>query len=160
MVMSYLTDHLHWLEKEEGTILLRSNRNRFGNKDGQIQYTRPSFPFSRARERWKDGVWKGVNLSCFMVRTISDKHISRTFQGQITVFKDWNLCNKSAFVNPLFDYPIGKNTSWSRLRFLLLRSTLITLFYSTFRKNYNKMTGYDLRLHLRYRIVFRIKKQK
>ena len=148
MVMSYLTDHLHWLEKEEGTILLRSNRNRFGNKDGQIQHTRPSFPFSRARERWKDGVWKGV------------KDFSRIFQGQITVFKDWNLCNKSAFVNPLFDYPIGKNTSWSRLRFLLLRSTLITLFYSTFRKNYNKMTGYDLRMHLRYRIVFRIKKQK
>lgn len=34
------------LEKEEGTILLRSNRNRFGNRDGQIQHTRPSFPFT------------------------------------------------------------------------------------------------------------------
>ena len=73
------------LEKEEGTILFRSNRNRFGNKDGQIQHTRPSFPFTWARERWKDGVWKGVNLSCFIVRTTSDKHISRTFQG---FFKD------------------------------------------------------------------------
>ena len=113
MVMSYLTDHLHWLEKEEGTILLRSNRNRFGNKDGQIQYTRPSFPFSRARERWKDGVWKGVNLSCFMVRTISDKHISRTFQG---FFKDKLQFSRTEI------YAINRHSSTPCLITLLART--------------------------------------
>ena len=113
MVMSYLTDHLHWLEKEEGTILLRSNRNRFGNKDGQIQYTRPSFPFSRARERWKDGVWKGVNLSCFMVRTISDKHISRTFQG---FFKDKLQFSRTEI------YAINRHSSTPFLITLLART--------------------------------------
>ena len=113
MVMSYLTDHLHWLEKEEGTILLRSNRNRFGNKDGQIQHTRPSFPFSRARERWKDGVWKGVNLSCFMVRTISDKHISRTFQG---FFKDKLQFSRTEI------YAINRHSSTPFLITLLART--------------------------------------
>ena len=36
-----------------------------------------------------------------MVRTTSDKQIARTFQGQLTVFKDYDFFNKSAFLNPL-----------------------------------------------------------
>ena len=42
-----------------------------------------------------------------MVRATSDKQdFTRIFQGQITVFKDYDLFNKSAFFTP-FDNPIG-----------------------------------------------------
>ena len=54
-----------------------------------------------------------------MVRTTSDKQISRIFQGQITVFKDYIL----------YYFP---------------------------QQHFAKMTGYDLQLHLRYRIAFGI----
>ena len=50
-----------------------------------------------------------------MVRTTSDKQISRTFQGQITVFKDKDLLKKSAFFIPLLNTLLAKKTSWSHL---------------------------------------------
>ena len=43
-----------------------------------------------------------------MVRTTSDKQISRTFQGQVTVFKDKGLFKKSAFFIPLWNTLLAK----------------------------------------------------
>ena len=48
-----------------------------------------------------------------MCRTTSDKQISRTFhyrifQGQITIFKDQGLFNKSEFFNPLLNTLLAK----------------------------------------------------
>ena len=57
---------------------------------------------------------------------------SRIFQGQITVFKDYGLFNKSASLTRLWNTLLAKTR---HLRFFLLQPWLITLFYTTFRKN-------------------------
>lgn len=36
------------------------------------------------------------------------KDLSRTVQGQITLFKDWDLFNKLSFFNPLFEHLLAK----------------------------------------------------
>ena len=78
---------------------------------------------------------------------------SRIFPGQITVLKDYDLFNKSAFLTltPFFSILLAKirhgiiydfyfiSQGWSHY-FILLSTT--TLW---------KMTGYDLQLHLKYR---------
>ena len=47
--------------------------------------------------------WGICHKTSAMVRTTSDKEFSRTFQGQLTVFKDYDFFNKSAFLNPLLN---------------------------------------------------------
>ena len=83
-----------------------------------------------------------------MVHTTLDKAISRIFPGQITVFEDCDLVNKSAFLTftPFFKTLLAKtghgviydfyfiSQGWSHY-FILLSAT--TLW---------KMTGYDLQL--------------
>ena len=84
---------------------------------------------------WKRAHQK-LKLVWNMVRTSSDTQISRTFGG---FFKDklqfqglrFIVLINLHFLTP-FDHPIGWNKSWSHSWFLLLRPSLITLFYTTF----------------------------
>ena len=73
---------------------------------------------------------------------------SRIFQGQITVFKDYDLLNKSASLTPfwtpywlrhaIYDFYF-LSYGWSHYFILLSAKTLC------------KMTAYDLQMNLRYR---------
>ena len=62
------------------------------------------------------------------------------FQGQITVFKDYNLFNKLAFFNPLW------SPYWSESFMIITSSAIVDhiIFILLSATQINKMTGYDL----------------
>ena len=82
-----------------------------------------------------------------MVRTTSDKQISRIFPGQITVFKDYDLCNKSALFKSFLNTLLAKTRHGVIYAFYFFSHYFILLFAITLWK----ITGYDLQLHLTYR---------
>ena len=88
----------------------------------------------------------------YIFRKTNFKDFSRIFQGQITVFKDYDLFNKQALFNPLLNTLLAKKRYGVIYDFYFLQPWLITLFNLQLSvTRLCKMTGYDLQLRLRYR---------
>ena len=76
---------------------------------------------------------------------------SKIFPGQITVFKDYDLLNKSAFFNPLLNTLLAKTRHGVIYDFYFFSHGWAHYFILLSAKRFEKMIGYRLQLHLRYR---------
>ena len=88
----------------------------------------------------------------YNLRQTNFKNFSGIFEGQVTVFKDYDLFKKLAFFNPLLNTLLAKTHHRVIYDFnFFSHHGLFTLFNTTFHNNILQMTGYDLQLHLRYK---------
>ena len=97
-------------------LLLQHNSRFVGVKLLQVYFSKASEIFGQNK---RIGIRKSKVQNETMVRITSGKQIQK-------IFTDFSRTN--------YRFQ-GQNTSWSYLRFLLLRPSLITLFYTTFRSN-------------------------
>ena len=89
---------------------------------------------------------KKLSHGSYNFRQTHFKYFSRIFKDKLQFSRTKIYLINRHSLTPL-DHPIGVNSSWSHLRFLLLRPSLITLFYSTF----HCIASEVQKKHLKYR---------
>ena len=113
----------------------------------------------------RDLCLQGTGLSVVIANTVTDprtdfKDFSRIFQGQITVFKDYDLPNKSVFFTPLWSLYWLKHI---RESFTILTSSAIVhhiILYYFPQQNFAKWLGMTCNCIWGTEIAFEIKKKK